>query len=132
MGDRISFSPELLQFEELAVSHSDTAKSLRFYYTAPSIENRDAKFIGYSRLDTQNELNLRLEELDKSFVLSLLAALEGNFKVDYNLRCQERKKGQTFKVFSGRLQEKGRQGFVRGGYFGGLEDSLSGCEDSFF
>jgi hypothetical protein len=99
MGDRISFSPELLQFDELAVSRSDTKNSLRFYYTAPSIENRDKKFIGYSIQDTQRELNLRLEEIDKSFVLSLLAALEGHFRVDFHVRCERRKKDELSRCF---------------------------------
>jgi len=89
----------LLRFEEVAVSHSDTAKSLRFYYTAPSLAHRDPKFIGYSILEVLQEQNLRLNDLDKNSVFSLLAALEASFRVDFYLRCYDRKKDDLSRCF---------------------------------
>jgi hypothetical protein len=71
MGDRISFSSELLRFEEVAISHTDTANSIRFYYAAPSLAQLDPKFIGYTVQETQQERDLRLDELDKNSVFSL-------------------------------------------------------------
>ena len=106
MGDRISFSRELQRFDDVAVSHSDTVRSIRFYYTAPSPATRDPKFIGYSIPEMQQEQDLRLDELDKNCVLSLLAALEGSFRVDYLLRCQERKKDALSRHFRGIYKAK--------------------------
>jgi len=107
MGDRISFCSELLRFEQVAVSHSDTAKSIRFYYTAPSLVTRDIKFIGYTAQETQQEQNLRLDELDKNSVFSLLAALEASFRVDFYLRCYGREKDDLSRFFRAVIKAKG-------------------------
>ncbi len=107
MGNRISFCPELLRFEDVAVSHSDTAKSIRFYYTAPSLVSRDPKFTGYSVQEVQQEENLRLDELDKNSAFNLLAALEASFKVDFYLRCYDRKKDDLSRTFRAVYQAKG-------------------------
>jgi hypothetical protein len=107
MGDRISFSSELLRFEEVALSHADIANSIRFYYTAPSLANLDPKFIGYTVEETQREQNLRLDELDKSSVFSLLAALEASFKVDFYLRCYGRERDDLSRSLRAVFKEKG-------------------------
>ena len=107
MVDRISFSPERLRFEDVALSHSDTDKSLRFYYTAPGIVNRNPKFIGYSIPELQQELNLRLDELDKNSAFNLLAALEASFRVDFYLRCHDRKKDALSSSFREIYRTKG-------------------------
>jgi hypothetical protein len=107
MGDRISFWPELLRFEEVAVSHSDTNKSIRFYYTAPLIDARDKKFIGYAASEIHQEQSLRLEDLEKNSVFNLLAALEASFRVDFYLRCYDRKKDDLSRFFRALHKSKG-------------------------
>ncbi len=107
MGDRITFWPELLRFEEVAVSHSDTGRSIRFYYTAPLLEMRDKKFIGYSPLEIHREQDLRLEELDRNSVFNILAALEGSFRIDFYLRCYGRKKDDLSRFFRALYKTRG-------------------------
>jgi hypothetical protein len=107
MGDRISFSRELLRFEEVAASHSDIAKSIRFYYAAQLLEPRDPKFIGYSNPEIRQEQNLRLEDLDRNSVFGLLAALEATFRVDFLLRCHYRKKDDLSRFFREVRRTKG-------------------------
>jgi hypothetical protein len=107
MGDKISFCAEVLRFEGVAVSHSDTAKSIRFYYTAPSLILRDQKFTGYSVQEVREEQSLRLDELDKNSAFNLLAALEASFKVDFYLRCYDRKKDDLSRSFRAIYKVKG-------------------------
>jgi hypothetical protein len=107
MGDRVTFWPELLRFEEVAVSHSDTDRSIRFYYTAPLIETRDNKFIGYSPAGIHQEQDLRLEELDRNSVFNLLAAVEASFRVDFYLMCYGKRKDDLSRTFRGLYKAKG-------------------------
>jgi hypothetical protein len=124
MGDRISFSPEVLRFEEVALSHSDIAKSIRFYYTAPSLETRDPKFIGYSIAEIQQEQDLRLEDLDKHSVFSLFAALEASLKIDFHLRCSARKRDDLSRCFREVYKTKGDRASLE-------EDILEGWKTHF-
>lgn len=80
MGDRISFWPELLRFEEVAVSHSDTDKSIRFYYTAPLLETRDTKFIGYAALEIHQERDFRLDGLGQELRVQYLSRAGGKLQ----------------------------------------------------
>jgi hypothetical protein len=109
MGDKISFSAEVLQFDDVAVSHSDIERSIRFYYAAPSMEIRDTKFIGYTPQEIQEEQNLRLGELDKSSVFHLLAALEASFRTDFLLRCYQRQKDEISRCFRALHKRKGNK-----------------------
>ncbi len=99
MRDRISFSPELLQFEKVAVSHSDIAKTIRFYYNQQSIQTFDSKFIGYTISEVEQERDQRLEDLDKNSSFNVLAALEASFKVDFYMRCYNREKDTLSRFF---------------------------------
>jgi hypothetical protein len=107
MGDKISFSLEELRFDHVAETYSDTERCIRFYYTAPSISTRDQKFIGYSAEEVQQEQNLRLDELDKNSVFSLLAAIEASFRIDFYLRCYGRKKDDISRFFRSIYLQKG-------------------------
>jgi len=99
MGSRVSFSPEVLKIEEVAQVHEDMAKSLRFYYSAPGLEQRDAKFVGYSIEDVRRELELRLGELDRNSAFCVLAALEASFRTDFLVRCDKRRKDDLSRSF---------------------------------
>jgi len=92
MGSRVSFSMEVLRIEEVAQMHDDTAKSLRFYYNAPGLAQRDAKFVGYSIEDVRQELAGHLGELERNAAFGVLAALEASFRMDFLARCYDRRK----------------------------------------
>lgn len=99
MGKRVSFSPEPLGFKRVAVSHSDTAKSIRFYYGHPSIQAQDSKFVGYSVSEVEQERDQLLEELDKNSAFNVLAALEASFRIDFLQRCYDRRKDPLSRRF---------------------------------
>jgi hypothetical protein len=99
MGSSVSFSGEVLRIQEVAQKHRDTDKSLRFYYTAPGLPQRDLKFVGYSPNDVQRELGKRLSELDRDSAFGVLGALEASFRMDFLERCQERWKDDLSRNF---------------------------------
>ena len=99
MGDRVSFSREVLKIDQVARKQLDMDKSLRFYYTEPNLALRDPKFIGYSIGDVRQELEERLNELDRDCALGILSALEASFRVDFLVRCYERGKDDLSRSF---------------------------------
>ena len=107
MGERISFSPELLEFEQVAVSHSDLEKCIRFYYGQPSLQALDSKFVGYSVAEVEQERDQRLEDLDKNSAFNVLGALEASFRIDFLMRCYNRNKDELSRFFRDLHREKG-------------------------
>jgi hypothetical protein len=109
MGNRVALSPERLEFEEVAIAHSDIANSIRFYYGQASMEALDAKFIGYTLGEVEQERDKRLEELDKNSAFNVLAALEASFRVDFLMRCYNRRKDDLSRFFRRLLKDKGER-----------------------
>jgi hypothetical protein len=99
MGDKVSFSEDILTFENVAMSHSDTEICIRFYYSMPSIERHNPKFIGYRAEDLTNEQAERLDDLDRNSSFGVLSALEASFRVDFLLRCYKREKDDLSRYF---------------------------------
>jgi hypothetical protein len=107
MGKRLSFSAEILTLEHVGRTQRDMENSLRFYYTAPGLGYRDAKFVGYSVDEIREELEERLTELDRSSALAALAALEASFRTDFLVRCYNRWKDDLSRQFRILYREKG-------------------------
>ncbi|MEY4767983.1 MAG: hypothetical protein RL637_622 [Pseudomonadota bacterium] len=80
-----------LTLEEIALYYKDCESSLRLYFSSssPSFEQR---FISYTFEEISVELDERISELGHSTSLSLLAALEAVFRIDYKERVEKRKK----------------------------------------
>jgi hypothetical protein len=103
------FSSENLDFAEVALWRNDIADSIHFYYGQLSISTINPKFIGYTRLEMENERDERLNELDKSSSPNLLAAVEAVFRIDFETRCVERHKDELSRHFrSLRKKAKGK------------------------
>ena len=51
-----------------------------------------SQFQFYSREELERERESRLEEIDASLALTLLASIEGSFRIDYLQRCYREKK----------------------------------------
>jgi len=80
-----------LQFEEVENYYNDSKESLSFYFS-----DKNPHFEEIFAVNTRQEVNLRLndriEELRRSTSLSLLAALEAVFRLDYKERVEKKKK----------------------------------------
>ena len=91
MLKKVSFSGDNLSLLRIADYYDDSEKALRFFFS-PNNPEYNSRFNGYTRDEIEEELRLRLEELDKSVSFSILSALEALFRVDYLTRCYSKKK----------------------------------------
>ena len=86
MAKRVSFSGEHLGLPEIAKHHQDLESSLRLYFSAGS-PSYPVRFNGYAAAKVANELRERLEEVDLTSTLTVLASVEAAFRIDYLQRC---------------------------------------------
>ena len=98
MGERVTFSGQQLELPEIATHHNDLASSLTQYFhlDTPSYQVR---FAGYTRAEIIGELDERLDEVDLTSSLAVLAAVEAAFRIDYLQRCYKRQKDDISRVF---------------------------------
>lgn len=94
-----------LQLEEVANYYNDSEASLRLYFSSknPSFNKR---FLDYTFEELSIELNSRIDELGRSTSLSLLAALEAAFRLDYKERVEQRKKDRLSRSLRELYREK--------------------------
>ncbi len=90
MAKRVSFSNEHQNLSDISLHHSDTEFSLRTYFS--NAKNYAQRFSTYTIDEIQKELGERIHELNLTSSLSLLAALEAVFRIDYLQRNYKRKK----------------------------------------
>lgn len=94
MAKKITFSNTHSTIEDIEAFyfHSEKSSSLHF------IETNDF-FIGYSKFELENELREYKNSFDRMCSLEVLAMLEARFKIDYLLRCQNKRKDILSKKF---------------------------------
>lgn len=91
---KISFSSAELTIKEIEEYYIVSEKALRLFYN-----NTNIYFIGYTTAELKNELNSRIEELNKNTALTLLSAIEAHFRIDYLQRVYTRDKENISKRF---------------------------------
>ncbi|NLY63509.1 MAG: hypothetical protein GX070_00905, partial [Alcaligenaceae bacterium] len=91
---KISFSSAELTIKEIEEHYIVSEKALRLFY-----KNTNIYFIGYTTAELKNELNSRIEELNKNTALTLLSAIEAHFRIDYLQRVYTRDKENISKRF---------------------------------
>ena len=86
---------------EIAAYHEDTGSSLLIYFSDTTLRHYPARFFGYLPQEIHEELQVRLEETDIRSSLTILAHLEGVFRIDYRERCtrQLRKRDALSRAF---------------------------------
>jgi len=98
MGERVSFSGQRLELPEIATHHNDLASSLSQYFHLETTSHQ-LRFWGYTRDEIVEELRDRLDEVDLTSSLAVLAAVEIAFRIDYLQRCYKRQKDDVSWVF---------------------------------
>lgn len=87
MAKKIKLVEKPLELQEIAIYYEDSASALRLYFS-----DKNPKFKEVFAIETYEEVAIRLkeriDELDRSTSLTLLAALEARFMLD----CKERSK----------------------------------------
>ncbi len=93
MVRKVSFSQANLRLEEIAAHYDDLRQALKIYYNPLKYQKViPNKFVTCSMGELRSEWALCCNELDKSFSLTLLAALEASLQIDYLQRCYARRK----------------------------------------
>lgn len=98
MARRVSFSGSNLSLSEVALHHNDTSSALLLFFSLAS-PSYAARFTGYKPEEVGEELSERQDELDRTTTMSLLAAVEAAFRIDYLLRCYQKKKDEVSRDF---------------------------------
>jgi hypothetical protein len=106
MAKKVSFSGENLSISDAALHHNDTDGALTLFFSAVS-PSYPVRFAGYKPEEVREELGNRLAELDRNTTMSLLAAVEAAFRIDYLQRCYQRKKDEVSRRFLEIHREKG-------------------------
>jgi hypothetical protein len=73
-------------------------QSLRLYFSVGA-SSFDLRFAGYEPAEVDRELNARLAELEFASALTLLAAVEAAFRIDYLQRCYRRQRDAVSRDF---------------------------------
>jgi hypothetical protein len=98
MADRTSFSGQHLGLSRIAEHHVDLEASLNLYFSDAS-PHFSSRFIGYSRAEVAHKLVERREETELSSSLTVLAAVEAAFRIDYLQRCYRKDKQDISRHF---------------------------------
>ncbi|MFH1116077.1 MAG: hypothetical protein V1792_19360 [Pseudomonadota bacterium] len=91
MPRKVRFSLQHQDSAQIALHHSDLTEALKGYFKA-SYGSYPERFVGYTPKELAEELQARLDEIDRASVFSLLSAVEAAFRIDYLQRCQAKKK----------------------------------------
>ena len=105
MVKRLSFSNQHLELNDISIHHLDSENSFKLYYRADN-EDYEERFADYTTDELVNELRARIDELSHTSSLSLLAALEAAFRIDYLQRCYKRKKDVLSRQFRAIYKKK--------------------------
>ncbi len=105
MGERVTFSGQHLDLDDIAAHYSDVEAALRQHFLHNS--NLGNRFVGFTNADLYEVLEQRLEEEGRSVALSILAALEAVFRIDYLQRVYTKKKDDLSRAFRELYKDKG-------------------------
>lgn len=96
MAKKVSFSSQNLSIEEIVYYKQDLEKAIRLYYKSYS---EYEKFYTYSVDNINEEKSLRLKELELNAVFMLLSSMEALFRIDFNIRVNQKLKDELSKEF---------------------------------
>ncbi|MNV02604.1 hypothetical protein D3C71_928430 [compost metagenome] len=100
MANKVRFSQQHSKIEDIEKFYFYSEQSLIPYFS-----EKNSYFTGFSISELDEELKQHKLVLDRMNALEILALLEARFRIDYLIRCQERKKDD----FSRALREVYKQ-----------------------
>ena len=98
MASRVSLSGDHLGLTEIAAHHRDLESSLTLYFSTGS-PNYLVRFATYAAREVTDELRKRLNEVDLTSSLTVLASVEAAFRIDYRQRCDRKGKDPVSRAF---------------------------------
>ncbi len=103
---RVTFSGEHLDLIDICRTYNDIDASVRSYFL-PAENTPSSRFAGYQFAELESEMYSLLSEHERSCALSILAALEAAFRVDYLQRCYRKKKDDLSRALRCIYKKKG-------------------------
>lgn len=103
----MALSGQHLSISEIVEHHRDCRSALRFYFGMPYSDPARFALLAPSEID--RNLADRLDELDLSQSLVVLAAIEAMFRVDFEKRVNERKRDPLSRAFRKISQARGKR-----------------------
>ena len=104
---RVTFSGEHLPLVEIAQYYSDIEASVRNYFSFGNLKSGE-RFVGYTPLEIELEMISVLEEHARSLSMSILAALEAAFRMDFLQRCYKRLRDPLSRSFRALHRQQGQ------------------------
>lgn len=111
MGERVSFSGQELDLDQIAKHHIATEAALREYFStaSPSFVGRyAAPKLG----DVVNDLAFSVNELEYNSTFNVMAAIEAALRTDYLNRAYERRKDVLSRAFRTIHQTRGARAML--------------------
>lgn len=108
MSRRTYFYKDYPEFVEIGELYAVSIKSMEMYYSRLNPQF-DFNFQFSTHEEVEREKEFRLEEIDASLALTLLASIEASFRVDYLQRCYRKKKDPLSRLFHDLHDKKGIQ-----------------------
>ena len=111
--DRVRFSHEHLDIEQIDGHRRDTEAAIESYFTRgnPSSAQR---FLGFSPSEVLTEKELLLDELRRSSSMGVFGALEAAFRIDYLQRCYRRERDDVSRAFRDLYNGRGQHVSLEG------------------
>ena len=104
---RVTFSGEHLPLVQIAQYYSDIEASVKNYFSFENLQIGE-RFVGYTQLEIELEMTSVLAEHARSTSMSILAALEAAFRMDFLQRCYKRRKDRLSRSFQGLHRQMGQ------------------------
>ncbi|MBZ0255233.1 hypothetical protein K8I31_04180 [bacterium] len=105
MARRIPLSNQHLDIKRVDERFNDAKQALRKYFDEVLIQDR--KYIGFTKHELYEEREKRIREQEEFVSLSILAAIEARFRIDYEIRISKRLKDPLSKEFRGLAKSVG-------------------------
>jgi hypothetical protein len=122
-----SFSHENLDLDVIAQQYNDIEAAVRLYFS-PACNAASARFATYTPAEIEVEMDVLLQELGRSTTMSILAALEAAFRIDYQRRCRKRMKDPLSRALRDIYRTKGMRASLEDEILGAWRANSSGGE----
>ena len=126
MVKKIFFSNEHLELDDITIHHSDSESSLKLYFSSENKYYKE-RFSDYTADELSNELRARIDELSHTSSLSLLAALEAIFRIDYLQRNYKKKKDSLSRRFRTIYAKKSTKASLEDDILDAWKDNTNGA-----
>lgn len=106
MVEKVSFSGQELDLDQIAKHHDASEAALREYFstTSPSFASR---YVAPTPSAVTNDLTFSINELDSTSAFNVMAAIEAALRTDYLTRSYEKKKDDLSRAFRGIHKKRG-------------------------